>query len=1369
MRKKALSWILVMVMLLSLVTVLPITASAEESYDAEINVVDGTGTGTGWTFASGEIWINEGGSYLISGSGIQTANRVRVKTGVTASVTLDNVNINVNLPFEVGGNSNVTMILKDGSANVFRSWGGHAGIRVQPAATLTITAAGQSLSDGALSAYGDADGSSHWASAGIGGSEQEPSGTIVIDGGTIFAKGGNGRPAGTWTGPGAAGIGGAMGQACGDITINGGTVTAIGGDVRPEGAGIGGGSSDPSTYGGKITINGGTIRAYSGQAGESGTGIGFCASIAIADTADVQAYSSGNYPAIYGITSESGHSVYLQNFMLDARVPFDTDMVITQIDHSAETFEMTLLANYKNFATTVGTSNDYTASLSDGSKIIVSLLDESTAFPGILDSPGTALSSVSVKLLENDTVAPILTAGPVYRTSATEATVRFVSDTAGTYYYQVTNSSTSPTVDDLSGWTSGGSVSADTITAVSPVGLTTGAKYVHIVVEDAAENLSDTLTVSMPYDIYFFDAFEAYPENTTASSGLLSFTQAHNGNGNSNQKVVTEGTNQVFSLSGQSNWASDQYIALPNNLTGIIVLEAKIKPVSGTDPAYLRLFNGSQDTATVLVRDGYWHSRAAGTNTSLGVAYTTDTWYAVRLAYDTAANTFDIWIDGVKANTAPITGSLSTNYNLYLTAGNGSATTACFDDVRLYVTSTLDSDTTAPVLTAGSVSRTTDTSATVKFTSDEAGEYYYQVVASGDSAPDIDTTGDGTPCGTTEQTISLTALTAGAKDIYIVVKDAAGNVSSSNFKISIPAYVPAAHGSIQFESGNWSVPEDYSGYGYVERVGGSDGIVTVDYYTVDDTAVAGTDYAAQSGTLTWADGNSDPKTIPCTIYNDSTYNGYLQFSYVLSSPTGGAVLGSQDTLLMQIRDNDNPPIPLGLTATAGNGKVTLNWNEVKDAYYRVYFSTTSASYNEADSVDVYDETSTVITGLKNGTKYYFVVKAVHDIYLSPGSNEVSATPTSGNGGGSSISPDTGSQITVSTTDDSTSVTGTLTRVNGGTQIDIKNRAFDKLDAADKPVSINARIATVTFDKKAMDAIGEKSGDGDVTITARQVPASELSRGDRALVGSRSVYDFTVTSGGKTISDFNGGYATVSIPYTLLPGENPHAVIIWYLSDSGTLESMRGCYDTATKTVTFVTPHFSYFVIGYNLVAFSDVTAGAWYYDAVTFLAARGVTTGTTAAAFSPDATLTRGQFIVMLLRAYGIEADDIAADNFFDAGNTYYTGYLAAAKRLGITNGVGNNMFAPDTAITRQEMFTLLYNALRAIGGQPATASGKTLTDFSDASTIAPWAKDAMMLLVESGTISGSGGKLNPTGITTRGEMAQVLYNLLHGQKSIQQ
>ena len=110
------------------------------------------------------------------------------------------------------------------------------------------------------------------------------------------------------------------------------------------------------------------------------------------------------------------------------------------------------------------------------------------------------------------------------------------------------------------------------------------------------------------------------------------------------------------------------------------------------------------------------------------------------------------------------------------------------------VTLNVSSDTTAPTLTGGGATRTSETAATVKFTSNEAGSYYYTVVESGAAEPDVSTSGTGTACDTTEQTISLTSLAgAGAKDIYIVVKDAAGNISGK-LKIEIPAYVAPSYG-----------------------------------------------------------------------------------------------------------------------------------------------------------------------------------------------------------------------------------------------------------------------------------------------------------------------------------------------------------------------------------------------------------------------------------------------------------------------------------------------------------------------------------------------------------------------------------------------
>lgn len=235
-------------------------------------------------------------------------------------------------------------------------------------------------------------------------------------------------------------------------------------------------------------------------------------------------------------------------------------------------------------------------------------------------------------------------------------------------------------------------------------------------------------------------------------------------------------------------------------------------------------------------------------------------------------------------------------------------------------------------------------------------------------------------------------------------------------------------------------------------------------------------------------------------------------------------------------------------------------------------------------------------------------------------------------------------------------------------------------------------------------------------------------------------------------------------------------MVWYIDGSGNVFSIpNGHYDPATGTVTFTTTHFSDYAIGFRQVIFNDVPKDAWYARAVSFIAAREITSGTENGNFSPESRLTRGQFIVMLMRAYGIAPDTNLKDNFADAGNNWYTGYLATAKRLGISAGVGNNLFAPGKEITRQEMFTLLYNTLKVIGQlsdiQERAVSAvdeksvynpvKTLSDFYDADEISPWAEDAMRLLVEKGFISGSGGKLLPQDTATRAQMAQMLYNLL--------
>lgn len=310
------------------------------------------------------------------------------------------------------------------------------------------------------------------------------------------------------------------------------------------------------------------------------------------------------------------------------------------------------------------------------------------------------------------------------------------------------------------------------------------------------------------------------------------------------------------------------------------------------------------------------------------------------------------------------------------------------------------------------------------------------------------------------------------------------------------------------------------------------------------------------------------------------------------------------------------------------------------------------------------------------------------------------------------------------------------------------------------LTISTPVASITFDTNALSTLSGEAA-GDVKISASKVEISSLSAEAQRTVGDRPVFDFRVTGGDKTIAQF-GGDVSVSVPYTPKEGEDTSAIVIYHINESGALEVVSNCiYDPATGRISFSTRHFPKYAVGYNKITFKDVADSAWYSKAVAFIAAREIAAGTGDGNFSPAAKLTRGQLMVMLMKAYGIAPDAHPQDNFADAGATYYTGYLAAAKRLNIAGGVGNNMFAPNKEITRQEMLTLLHNALKAIGSLPEGTAGKPLSAFTDADKIAPWAKEAITLLVETGTIGGSEGKLSPTSITTRAEMAQILYNLL--------
>lgn len=328
---------------------------------------------------------------------------------------------------------------------------------------------------------------------------------------------------------------------------------------------------------------------------------------------------------------------------------------------------------------------------------------------------------------------------------------------------------------------------------------------------------------------------------------------------------------------------------------------------------------------------------------------------------------------------------------------------------------------------------------------------------------------------------------------------------------------------------------------------------------------------------------------------------------------------------------------------------------------------------------------------------------------------------------------------------------------------IPGDSFKKMAETTKAnLKVNAGIGTITFDTKAVVAINSAAvSAGNISISIKKIEQATLTQEVQAKVGDRPVYDLSVKAGSTEITKFGGGYADISIPYMPQSWEKKNSIVVYYIDNTGKIKTVRGRYVSASGTVNFRTSHFSRFAVGYNEVNFNDVAANAWYNEAVGFMAARGIVNGVGGGRFAPENNVTRADFLIMVMNSYGIELDANITDNFVDAGNKYYTKYLGTAKRLGLVSGVGANKYAPESTISRQDMFVILYRALEKLGELPSGTAGKSLASFKDSGDVAAYAKDAMKLFVETGTISGDGQKLNPRVTTTRAQVAQVLYNLL--------
>lgn len=169
------------------------------------------------------------------------------------------------------------------------------------------------------------------------------------------------------------------------------------------------------------------------------------------------------------------------------------------------------------------------------------------------------------------------------------------------------------------------------------------------------------------------------------------------------------------------------------------------------------------------------------------------------------------------------------------------------------------------------------------------------------------------------------------------------------------------------------------------------------------------------------------------------------------------------------------------------------------------------------------------------------------------------------------------------------------------------------------------------------------------------------------------------------------------------------------------------------------------------INFRDVNQSDYYYDAVQWAVEKGITEGTSATTFSPDASCTRAQMVTFLYRAAGSPAPKSTVNPFSDvsASDYYYNAVLWAVEN-GITTGVSADRFAPGATVSRAQTVTFLYRA----NGSPV-ASGASFGDVAADEYYA----NAVAWAVQNGITTGTGnGKFSPSAPCTRGQIVTFLY-----------
>ena len=255
-----------------------------------------------------------------------------------------------------------------------------------------------------------------------------------------------------------------------------------------------------------------------------------------------------------------------------------------------------------------------------------------------------------------------------------------------------------------------------------------------------------------------------------------------------------------------------------------------------------------------------------------------------------------------------------------------------------------------------------------------------------------------------------------------------------------------------------------------------------------------------------------------------------------------------------------------------------------------------------------------------------------------------------------------------------------------------------------------------------------------------------------------------TGGGSDIPSVREAYNAYIDLSQYVPTWRGHTFIDWY-SERSLTNKVSGVYLTKDMTVYAGWRVDENPNTGAN--PFTDVSEKDWFYSDVMFVYENGLMLGTSKALFSPHGTATRGMMATILWRMEGSPAPK-GKNSFTDVeAGKWYADAITWTAENGIFAGYGKDKFGPDDPITREQLAAIFYR-YADYKGYDLTVKGN-LDKFKDADKITDYAKTAMQWAVGSSLVKGkSGNLLDPQGTATRAEIAAMLHRFIEKYELVQ-